>query len=268
MSKTRRTDQPNACLPRAAQAILFTLFTLVAWTSLGHGALGTHAVAQSTEPQILPKTYEGIYQVSYRAMTVGRAEVRLERDGSRWQMTTKARPTGLARVFVGARAEMRSQGEIWHHGLRPVSYDAVTTGDDASTTAIRFDWARGHARAERDGKVVESSLNGPCYDPLSLQLEAGRRLREGFESIQLCMLEKSTPKLYVVSYEGYETLELPAGDIRALKLRQERAGGSKRTTYAWYAPSLDYVAVRIEHHKRDRIQSALELAEFRWLGAP
>jgi len=55
-------------------------------------------------------------------------------------------------------------------------------------------------------------------------------------------------KNYVYTYEGEEELMLPYGLVKTIKLKREVIE-KKRITYAWFAPELDYLMVKLYQAK-------------------
>jgi len=55
-------------------------------------------------------------------------------------------------------------------------------------------------------------------------------------------------KNYVYQYDGEEELMLPYGTVQAIRLKREVVE-KKRITYAWFAPELDYLLVKLYQAK-------------------
>ncbi|TWX52782.1 DUF3108 domain-containing protein [Colwellia hornerae] len=57
-------------------------------------------------------------------------------------------------------------------------------------------------------------------------------------------------KNYVYQYDGQDELMLPFGMIKAVRLKREVIE-KKKVTYAWFAPELNYLLVKIQQIKSD-----------------
>jgi hypothetical protein len=56
-------------------------------------------------------------------------------------------------------------------------------------------------------------------------------------------------KNYVYQYDGEEELMLPYGTIKTIRLKREVIEKEK-ITYAWFAPKLDYLMVKLLQTKK------------------
>ncbi len=65
-------------------------------------------------------------------------------------------------------------------------------------------------------------------------------------------------KNYVYEYDGEEELMLPYGLIKTIRLKREVIE-KKRVTYAWFAPELDYLLVKLHQIKGDVEQFEAQL---------
>lgn len=69
-------------------------------------------------------------------------------------------------------------------------------------------------------------------------------------------------KGYKFKILGEERLTLPYGELDTLKVQIVRASSSKRTTFIWFAPNLDYLMVRIEQYKSGKQQADVQLSAY------
>ena len=58
---------------------------------------------------------------------------------------------------------------------------------------------------------------------------------------------------------GTESLQTPLGDIETIKVMNRNASGGSRETTTWFAPTLDYLPIKIEHRKRGELVARLSL---------
>ncbi|MFT5276886.1 MAG: hypothetical protein ACI8VI_000516, partial [Granulosicoccus sp.] len=69
---------------------------------------------------------------------------------------------------------------------------------------------------------------------------------------------------YQIEVVGKETLQLPYGVVEAVKVKVNRES-KKRQTFAWYAPSLDFVLVRLQQFKEGEEQGDIRLKTYQEL---
>jgi len=65
-------------------------------------------------------------------------------------------------------------------------------------------------------------------------------------------------KDYVYEYDSEEVLTLPYGTVTAIKLKRE-VKDKRRTTYAWFAPELDYLLVKLSQHRKGKEEFDIQL---------
>lgn len=74
---------------------------------------------------------------------------------------------------------------------------------------------------------------------------------------------KGTIKNYEYQYDGAEELILPYGLVNTIRLKRE-VNEKKRITYAWFAPELDYLLVKIYQIKSGAEQFEAQLSELEY----
>jgi hypothetical protein len=74
---------------------------------------------------------------------------------------------------------------------------------------------------------------------------------------------KGTIKNYEYQYDGAEELILPYGLVNTIRLKRE-VNEKKRVTYAWFAPELNYLLVKIYQIKSGAEQFEAQLSELEY----
>jgi len=69
-------------------------------------------------------------------------------------------------------------------------------------------------------------------------------------------------KNYVYQYDGEEEIMLPYGLVKTIRLKREVVD-KKRVTYAWFAPELNYLLVKLYQMKGDVEQFEAQLTELK-----
>ncbi|MFC3095622.1 DUF3108 domain-containing protein [Alteromonas sediminis] len=68
-------------------------------------------------------------------------------------------------------------------------------------------------------------------------------------------------KQYQIRVEDQEQIDLPFGELNSIKVKIVRQNSS-RETYAWFAPELDYLLVRLQQFKDGEEQGDIKLTTF------
>lgn len=208
-----------------------------------------------------PVEYLAEYEVRYKGRRVARAVFSLtDEDGSYiFESSTQAR--GLLRLASPNPAIEHSRFTVEGSAIVPLDFrfeDGSRKGED--NYSIDF--------AGDDGMIRIDGPNGQ----LAIPVEAGL-LDRG--SLQVALMQDlgacRTPTTYrFVDDDGvreYEyarledrTTETGIGEIRTLRLSQQREGSS-RTTILWLAPELAYLPVRIEQIRNGETETVFTLED-------
>ena len=84
-------------------------------------------------------------------------------------------------------------------------------------------------------------------------------LRHDFQNTELPIFDTGRIKAVEFVRTGPETLKTRLGNIETIRVINRNATGGSRETTTWFAPSLDYLPVKIEHRKRGDLVARLSL---------
>lgn len=206
------------------------------------------------------------YDVRYGAMTVGTNRIELSRSAGpgRWIMESRATASGLARLIAGDTLVQRSTFEVAPGGLRPLDY-SFDDGTQRTSRDVRleFDWSDDRVRGTAEDEPVDLAASPGLQDAASMQALVMARLRSGGEPGSIPMIEKDRIKMYRYTFLRRERLSTALGELDTVAYRSSREG-SKRETVTWFAPELDYAAVRAEQYidgKRRGFQTLIRAYE-------
>ncbi|MGQ0503078.1 MAG: DUF3108 domain-containing protein [Panacagrimonas sp.] len=198
---------------------------------------------------------EATYALSRGPLTLGEARFRLAPFGDPgcWRYEYDARPSGLAKLFIGELSE-RSDFCIVDGALHSQYFEFKRSDKPKDNFSLTFNW--------RDG-VVRSSigelrpLESGMIDRLAMQIEVQRWVidqggKVGSEEKVVTKLDEDRVKTYRFRITGNETIDAPAGKFACVRV--ERVDDKKKSTRFWLAPGRDYVAVRVEQVKEDSEQ--------------
>lgn len=201
-----------------------------------------HALAQPAATEDLPPPGEWAYDVSGSAKGIPyRASGTLgwKPRGQRYEATMV-----LSATFFGSRTQI-SQGTLTLQGLRPDTFIDRARKE----RRLDMDWTRAsYTTAPSDAALP---LPTGAQDRLSLFFQLGYLLAgqksppAPGQSWSLPVLSPAQAQTWTFTWKGTETLDLPAGKLPAWKLEREaRHPGDTRMTL-WFAPSLQFIPVRI-----------------------
>ena len=206
----------------------------------------TSSLASSTPPPVrLPVSTRLAFDVvgqikkfNYSAS----AELLWQHDGQHYQARQE-----LKVLFLGGRTQT-STGDITPRGLLPQRF-----GDRSrSGKAAHFDYERG--RVTFSANTPEPPLLAGTQDRLSIFVQLGALLAGAPERypkgtrISLATVGASSADVWSFTVGAEETLHLPVGEVRALKLQRlpRRDHDYDQKAELWLAPSLGYLPARIQ----------------------
>lgn len=222
---------------------------LAAWLAAG---LAFAAQADDGRPGLKPFTAE--YAVKYSSLSVGESRLELRREGEpgHWMIESRATASGLARLVASGTVLQRSWFRVAEASVRPLRFrfnDGMErTREDIS---LDFDWAAGRVTGVAKGEPVDMPTVPNAQDPVSIQIATMVALLNGGQPGEIPLIEGPRVKRYSYRFERAERLETDAGAFDTLVYRSAREG-SDRETELWLAPSLGYLAVRVEQQRKGR----------------
>ena len=125
-----------------------------------------------------------------------------------------------------------------------------------------YDTANGTATDEKKNKTKTIDFPDNIQDSLSYHLQHRLNLISKPEQKQFVypvIKSSGSLKNYVYQYDGEEEIMLPYGLVKTVKFKREVVE-KKRITYAWFAPELDYLLVKLYQIKGDVEQFEAQLS--------
>lgn len=229
------------------------------------GALGmstTSANEQLVEPgDIAP--FEVEYSVGNHLIKAGTAQLSLTQDGELWTYSLRTKPRGIIKLAgkgkINETSTFRLEEADGKLMIQPQTYRFRQDDERRRAVDGTFDWANNSLMHVYRGEEKTETFESPIIDRLTATLLMMNSLRNNFESAQLQVFD--TGRLKAVAFEniGTELLDTPLGKIETVRVSNQNAEGGSRQTITWFAPSLDYVPVKIEHRKRGELVARLNL---------
>lgn len=197
-----------------------------------------------------PQPYAATYTISMGPLTIGESERTLTRDSAgNFIFRTHSRSTGMASFVVKDQIEERSLWSFTGGAIIPLEYRYKRTGGKREKQErVVFDWKKGLATNVGPIDPWQIAISGPTYDKLIYQMAASLDLQSGKREMVYHIADNDKIREYQVIVEGEETVKTPMGSFRAIKIKRVN---DKRDTVLWYAPSLNYLPVRIDYVELD-----------------
>lgn len=215
--------------------------------------------AEPTSPVSSIPDFTAKYNIVHDGDIVGKAERTLKNlpDGS-FNFNYKTDIEWL--IFSDHRREITTN-KIVNGKVLPLTYksDREGTGKDKY-----YHWQFDHTnKTAYNLKKKKKPMKGEWVDglqsKLSYHLQSRLNLINGVKNFNFEALSTSGgTSSYNYEYIGKEELMLPFGVIDAIKLRRKKPN-TKQVTYAWFAPKLNYLMVKLHQIESDFKQFHAEL---------
>lgn len=227
---------------------------LAAWTQAGW--LSAAGATETTVP-----IFRAHYDVRVNGFRVAKAEFSLSRagdDGFVYRQHTT--PVGVAGWFRHEQIVERSHWRLTDTGIQPLDYHYVRRGgDEAREVELVFDWDRGTVENRVAGQPWTMQIPAGTLDKLLVQIALLLELRQGKQHFLYPVADGGRLKHFEFKVVGEETIELPGGRYRSVKLA--RLDDERDRTWVWTAPELDYLPVRFLKKKKNGLRYEMRLRE-------
>lgn len=125
--------------------------------------------------------------------------------------------------------------------------------------AIGYNWDNQTAHYQYKDKKGTLQLENRVLDPLTSVFELARQVKEGHKDIHFQEVGSRKIKDRHFKLTGEETLSLPYGEVKALRLRM--LDDDDKETLIWLAPEKNYLAVKVKQNE-DGEEYLLELKSY------
>ncbi|MGB5178776.1 MAG: DUF3108 domain-containing protein [Gammaproteobacteria bacterium] len=231
--------------PRTLSLLLFT------------GILLTTAAAAVPLPD-----FKASYRLEQHDLHIGTASIAWHTDEQgRYLYEFHSRPVRWVSWFADNELRESSRGEIDAGGIRPLHYHYERSGGNQRIARLSFDWQSMRVENDVAGSHWAMDIPPGTHDKLATQLGMMIALGEGKEDVTFTVADGGTLKEYRYHVIGKETLDLPAGTFRTVKVAKLRKDIDQETII-WFAPALHYLPVRIWRRDSDDEEYLSELEDF------
>jgi hypothetical protein len=203
-----------------------------------------------------PPAFNADYDVAQGGQPLGTAQVSLRpADDGNWVYSRDLTGTGGLAAVLGAstseRSTLRWKGDV----PEAVSYDyKMQTAIKTRQRKLRVDWSAGKVSVDEGKGTSSYSVQPGMVERNTLALAVGLALRDGQRDITLPVAVRQAVEMQHFKVTGTETVTVPAGRFKALRV--ERTDADRGFT-AWYAPDRFPVPVRLSQHDGGDLQMEL-----------
>ena len=207
--------------------------------------------------------FEVVYDVGNNLITAGTARLALSQEGNLWNYSLNTKPRGVFKLAGKGRiTEFSILRLIENDGsieLQPQVYQFRQDEERRRAVDASFNWRDNTISHTYRGVQKTDRFTEPVLDRLSVTLVIMNALRNEFDQAELQVFDTGKVKAVAFINDGTEVLDTPLGMIDTVRVINRNASGGSRETTTWFAPSLDYVPIKIEHRKRGDLVARLSL---------
>ncbi|TDO99694.1 DUF3108 domain-containing protein [Marinomonas balearica] len=136
-------------------------------------------------------------------------------------------------------------------------YKSQVLGKKRKAT-LTFDWNKNTVRNDIKNKPWNMKVEHGTIDKLGIQLQIRNDLLNHKKDLSYKVADGGHIKHWSFARRGTETIDTKIGRLNALKVVRTDNLSKEKSTYFWFAPSLNYLLVKMEH-KEDGESYKLDL---------
>jgi hypothetical protein len=229
-------------------------------TDVASNTANNPPVAEVATPNIGFKPFEASYQIFRSGKKHGEAKRYLKYDGEGYELGYSSKISWL--IFKDERKE-RSQFVIEQGRIKPTHYLMQRSGTGPSRHyELSLDWEQKQLKVEKAQTIKKVVWNDQWLDLLSFHGQIVLDLQQGKTDFVYDVLNRhGDNRTYKYKVGAEEWLSLPYGKVKALRIERYGQAPDKQV-YAWLAPELDYVLVRLWQSEDDVEQFDVQLSEY------
>ncbi|MCG6898959.1 MAG: DUF3108 domain-containing protein [Gammaproteobacteria bacterium] len=206
--------------------------------------------------------FKASYKLEQHGLRIGSASIALHMDEQgRYRYEFRSWPNPWIAWFTSNELYESSRGEITATGVRPRQYHYQRSGDSERVANLAFDWQSMTVENDVAGSHWKMAIPAGTLDKLATQLDMMIALDQGRHDVSYTVADGGTLKEYRYRVTGKETLELPAGTFRTVRVARLRKDIDQETII-WFAPALHFLPVRIWRRDGDDEEYQSELEDF------
>ncbi|CAG9297168.1 DUF3108 domain-containing protein [Celerinatantimonas diazotrophica] len=235
--------------------MLKPVVTIAALLTIG---IANTAQAQSWQPV---KPFKADYKAYFKNAAIGHGSRTLEaKSNGNYEATSTAKVLG----GVGMSYDDTSYFRYKDHKIVTEKFSRYKRVFLGSTTITGKADGKGGLIVKSDNKTKHFPAGswGNTLDSTAFQIQFQNDVKSGQTSFHYHYVEGDKIKDYKFKIDGTETLKVPAGTFKTIRLKRIQNGD--RQTYMWLAPKLDYQLIKLQVLRKGKQWSAMELTDFKF----
>lgn len=200
-----------------------------------------------------PPPFTAEYRVFYGDTEIGTGTRNLEYDGARYRLTSTLQPAGLAKLFMG-RIDEVAEGAVEEQRLRPEHYRFDRSDRPKKRRDFQLDW---NQMQVKNASGDDFTLAPDALDTLSMQAQLMTDLQSSSGALQYAAVSRKGLKPYAFTVNPLTKIVVNGEAFETIHLVRTEADGERFEM--WCAPSLNNLAVRIQHTEDDGKSFRLDL---------
>ena len=237
----------------------FLAACMVSIAALTPAMVHTAPVSTSEQQAAQLSPYETRYEVLRGGSNYGEAVRSLTQTDDGYKLYTE---TEISLLFLSDRRRFWSEFVVQNGQIKTqlFTYKRSGTGRDKGFSG-KFDWQQ-QQLINRDTQQAESAdITAHSMDEAANveQLRMDIQNAERSEFVYHVIDEKGQPDELKFRRVGEEVLNLPYGEVNAVKIERVREGSKRETDY-WFAPELGFVLVKMAQREDGDEVATLQLS--------
>lgn len=222
------------------------------------GALALVVTTAAAAAELTP--HRAQYKVRISVVS-GELDTELRATPTGYVATHVIKPVGMSRLLTGGEMNVSSEFSASSDGIRPTRYHAIDTIRDEPEARIEFDWDANAASGTVGNDAVHFDLDGISHDGVSIQYALMYDLMNGGPHSRYTLFDVEKMRVAIVQNVGTKSVKTGAGKFDVVGIQHQREGSSRVTTL-WCAPSLGYLPVVIEQHRKGKLNFRATLENY------
>lgn len=214
--------------------------SIIATTALLFAASPLQADEQAVTDLLKPYKATYISQWDMGISFSANAVRELKRTGDQWNLSLNAK------AMIASLNEF-SEFTVQDNQIRPDRYEYHRTVLGSKKDAVlQFNWNTGTVLNDIKKKPWTMDTPVGTLDNLSYQMQLRLDIASGKEELVYQVADGGKLKTYPFKRIGHDVIKTSLGSFNTVKIQRDRGPNSKRETFIWFAPELDYMVVKLQ----------------------
>jgi len=220
----------------------------------------------------LPPNFESTYLVKKYDQTVAKTELNFNQTDSKIVYHSYSKTQGLAAFFSSDKINETSN-LLWRNDSKLPhlhKYQYQRKNKERKNQKFTFDWLDNDTATVKGNygdTRFQLDINEHVWDRLFVQLALASELQSTNtikKEYTYNILDKGRLIQYRFEYITDENIRVENNNYETIKFKRIHASG-RRTTYFWLSKNLHYLPVKVEQHKKNKLDLSMILTKINFL---